>query len=351
MSTADRVVDLRSDFLSRPTDAMIEAMGRAARESSAFGLREDKHVKALESEVATLLGKEDALFCPTCTQANQIAINIHCQPGEAVAAEASSHVFTSEAGALAALSGVMARPVPGADGRMDQAVLSEVLGPADALRARVALVVLENTHVRTGGRVMPLERMRAQSAIAARAGAAVHLDGARLANAAVALNVDMSELASVAQSVALSLNKGLGAPLGAVLAGSRGFIDKALEIRQRFGGGWRPAGIPASAALLAIRDWQSRIFDDHSRAKLLAKQLADIPGVAVDAPVDSNLVIASMVGYSAAELALELEHHAVKVLAFTATGVRMALYNDIADSDVSRVIDAFTRICEGAGPQ
>lgn len=344
------MVDLRSDFLSRPSEAMIEAMNQAARSASAFGLREDPYVRRLETRVAAELGKQEALYCPTCTQANQIAIHLHCRPGDVVAAEADSHVFTSEAGAYAALSGTVAMRIPGQHGVMNSEALARALAPGDSLGVGVGLVVMENTHVRSGGCVVPVACMAVQRSIAADAGVPVHLDGARLPNAAIAQAMPLATLAACADSVSLSLNKGLGAPLGAVLAGASDFIGEAERVRQRLGGGWRPAGIPAAAAIVALDDWQSRITRDHRRARRLAQTLAELPGLVVDLEqVQSNLILAALDGMNAAELTDALAAHDVLVLAYLEFKVRLAIHANIDDGDVDRVAAAFRAVATGRG--
>jgi threonine aldolase len=338
-------VDLRSDLLTRPTEQMIAAMTEAARGPATFGLREDADVQRLEARVATELGHEDALFCPTCTQANQIAIHLHCRPGDSLAAEAHSHVFTSEAGSLSALSGVMPVPVPGYRGIMELGELQAALNAGDALRSSVGLVLIENTHVRSGGCVVPLAAMNEQRAAARAAEVPVHIDGARLPNAALALGTSMAELGAMADSVSLSLNKGLGAPLGAALAGSSGFIAAAERVRQRLGGGWRPASIPAAAALVAFDDWPERLTADHLRARRLAEGLQQIARVRIDIEqVQSNLVVAEVEGISAVELTAALRAADVLVLPYSDTLVRLALYGGIRDEDVDSVVAAFSKI-------
>lgn len=336
------MLDLRSDFLTRPTAEMITAMNEAALTPPAFGLREDKHVQILERRAAEVLGKEDALFCPTCTQANQIAINVHVSPGESVAAEADAHIFTSEAGAYSALSGAVAAPVQSADGHVDLAHLASVVESPAGLGTKTGLVVLENTHVRSGGRVIPEEVLSAAYAVARQADTPLHLDGARLPNAAVALGCDLTDLSRHSDSVSLSLNKGLGAPLGAILAGTAEFIEAAVQVRQRFGGGWRPAGIPAAAALLALEGWGEWIAEDHVVAKLLGEALAEVPGVVIDQDqVQSNLVLAAVEGMTAQELTTRLARASVLVLPYLSDAVRIAIYRDVTRGDVGRIVEAF----------
>lgn len=343
------LVDLRSDILTRPTQPMLRAMDEAARARPAFGLREDPYVAQLEAHVARLLGTEDALFCPTCTQANQIAIHLHCRSGDLVAAESESHVFTSEAGAPAALSGVMPLRVPGRRGVGSTSEIEQALGGRDPLRARVAMLLLENTHVRSGGCVVSLAEMRGQRALANRYGVALHIDGARLPNAAIALNESLGALAQGADTVSLSLNKGLGAPLGAVLAGSAQSIAIAERVRQRFGGGWRPAGIPAAMALAALHDWEVRIEQDHRNARVLADGLLEIPLVGVDLKqVQTNIVLAKIEGMDASALAAALADQGLLVLPYGMTEVRLVTYHDIGEPEIAGAIRAFELVASGA---
>ncbi|MBT6278186.1 MAG: hypothetical protein HOI95_29135, partial [Chromatiales bacterium] len=339
--------DFRSDFLSRPTQAMRDAMADAGVTPSAFGLREDPFVQRLEERAARLLGKEDALFCPTCTQANQIAINLSIHPGQAVAAIADAHIFTSEAGAVAALSGGVVLPVAGEHGVMDDSALAAALVPGDSLRPSVGLVVEENTHVRSGGRVIRETALRDHARSAERHGIPVHIDGARLPNASIALDVPMQQLARHSSSVSLSLNKGLGAPLGAILAGSAAFIQEAEVVRQRLGGGWRPAGMIAAAALTALDAWEPRITADHRRAQGMVNALHNAEGVLVEPQqVQSNLILAAVRNIGADELVHELEGAGVLALKFGPAHIRLAIHADIDDDATNRAIDAMTGIAK-----
>ncbi|MDP6884794.1 MAG: beta-eliminating lyase-related protein, partial [Rhodospirillales bacterium] len=252
-TAAAEVFDLRSDFISRPTAAMVEAMVAASAEKPAIGFREDPVVSRLEAQSAELLGKEDALFCPTCTLCNQIAVNAFCRPGDILLTPPKAHVLTSEGDAAAVLSGVRAECVEAQRGAMLPAALEAALArQAGEGKARIGAVLVENTHLRAGACAVPEDNMKTVAELAAATGVAVHLDGSRLFNAAAFLGVGVTDLTRHADTVALSLNKGLSAPLGAVLAGSADFIAVAVDIRQRFGGGWRPAGIPAAAGIVAL---------------------------------------------------------------------------------------------------
>jgi threonine aldolase len=344
------VIDLRSDIVSRPTEAMIEAMVEAARSPSGFGLTGDPTVRRLEESAADKLGKESAVFCPTCTLCNQIAVHLRCRPGESFVAEAWSHVILAEAGAVAALSGAMPVCVPGRRGVPDLVDLERAVRKGDAQRSRTALIVTENTHVYSGGAVVPMAAMRGIRDFAQDKAIPVHLDGARLFNAAAFLGVTGREVARHADSVALSLNKGLGAPIGAILAGDRDFINEAVRVRQMFGGGWRPAGIPAAAGIVALETMIDRMADDHRNARRLAEGLATCRGVDVNLDeVDTNIVLAridrSLIPVG--DFVRRLEDKDILIMEFTVVlpdTVRLVLHHDIGPDEVDRTIETVAAI-------
>jgi len=326
---------------------MIEAMIRAAKEPCSFGLRESPLQRHLEELAAEILGKEDALFFPTCSMCNQTAINIHCSPGDKFIAESESHCVLSEAGAPAAVSGVMARLVPGRRGLMAMDLLEAAFDPGDDLRSKTSLMVLENTHNRAGGAVLSESQIRAQTEMARVHGAAIHLDGARIFNAAVALKVPVQNLTRHVDSVAVSLNKGLSAPLGAVLAGEKGFIAEAVRVRQRMGGGWRPTNILAAAGIVALERMIERLAEDHARARRLAEGIADCSGISVDpAAVQTNIILADLnhSRYHIQEFIERLAAENILVIQFGQETLRMALHWEIDEEKVDRAIEVFRRI-------
>jgi threonine aldolase len=340
-------IDLRSDFVGRPTPEMRSAIALAAEKPGAFGLREDPLQRRLEELAAELLGKEDALFLPTCTMCNQTAIHVFCSPGEAFAAEAQSHCILSEGGGPAALSGATAKGLAGKNGFVDPLVLEGALGEGDELRPRTSLVVLENTHNWSGGSVLTLAQMKEVSRVARSHGVPVHLDGARLFNAAVYLGVPASELAAQADSAAISLNKGLSAPLGAVLAGSREFIARAMRVRQRFGGGWRPAGILAAAGIVALETMIERLAEDHVHARKLAQGIAECPGISLDlASVQTNIVMVEINHpvKSIDRIIDALARRDILVLRFGPKRIRLVTYWEIGQEQVKAVVQAFRDI-------
>lgn len=286
-------IDLRSDTVTRPDEAMRRAMATAEVGDDVFG--EDPTARRLEEAAAALLGHEAALFVPTGTMGNQVALHLHSRgagTGAEVLCEERSHVLLYEMGAMAALSGLLPRPLPGDRGRLDPATVEAAIAPDVPYVARTAVIVAENTHNMHGGTVTRPEAAAALVAVAHRRGLPIHLDGARLFNAAVALGVEAAELAAGFDSVMVSLSKGLGAPVGSLLAGGAAFIAEARRVRKMFGGGMRQVGVLAAAGLVALEDGPARLAEDHQNAAYLATELAALPGIALDpATVETNIVI------------------------------------------------------------
>ncbi len=285
----ESVIDLRSDTVTRPTPAMRAAIEAAEVGDDVFG--EDPTVNRLQDKVAAKLGKEAALFVPSGTMSNQICVKAHTQPGDEMLCEASCHIYVNEAGAPAALSGVTCRTIEGDFGILDVSQLHDKIRPVNDHQVRTRLVVLENTHNRGGGRVYPLEKIIAISSWARRHGLIMHLDGARLWNAMIATGVSAEEWARHFDTVSVCFSKGLGAPIGSALAGSREFITRAKRIRKMLGGGMRQAGMAAAGALFALEHHVDRLAEDHRNAQVIAQAVADTPGLLLDPPeVETNLV-------------------------------------------------------------
>jgi threonine aldolase len=283
------VIDLRSDTATQPTDGMREAIARAAVGDEQR--REDPSVNELERRTADLLGHEEAVFLPTATMANQIALRLLSRPGDELLADAHSHLFLSELGGPAVHSGLAMRPLPAVAGRFDgQTVRAAVWNPRDIHRPVTRIVSLENTNNSAGGRVWRAEQVEDVAAACRELGLSLHLDGARLLNAAVALGVPAAELARPADTVTLCLSKGLGCPLGALVAGSAERMAQARRLKHLFGGAMRQAGIVAAAGLYALDHNVERLADDHARARRLAEGLADA-GLPVELEqVETNFV-------------------------------------------------------------
>src|SRR5438876_1733963 len=257
----ERFIDLRSDTVTRPTPGMRAAIQAAEVGDDVFG--EDPTVNRLQERVAALLGKEAALYVPSGTMSNQIAIKTQTVPGDELLCEATCHVYNYEAGGPAVLSGVMCRTIDGDCGLVDVSQLADKIRPVNEHLVRTRLVCLENTHNRGGGRIYPLEKIRAISSWAHRHGLLVHLDGARLWNAVVATGIPAAEWAKHCDSVSVCFSKGLGAPIGSALVGTRELVAKARHIRKLFGGGMRQAGVAAAGALYALEHHIERLAEDH----------------------------------------------------------------------------------------
>jgi len=283
-------VDLRSDTVTRPDEAMRQAMARAEVGDDVLG--EDPTVRGLEEEAAEAMGCEASLFVPSGTMGNQIALHLHRRSGGEVLCEARSHVLLSEMGAMAALSGMIPKPIASVDGRLDPEAVEAAIAPDISYRSRTALLVVENTHNFAGGRVSARPLLESLLAVARRHGLPVHLDGARLFNAAEALGVEPASLAQGFDSVMFCLSKGLGAPVGSLLCGSRSFIREARRVRKMLGGGMRQVGVLAAAGLVALREGPARLAADHAHARWLAAELAAVPGLEIDpAGVETNILV------------------------------------------------------------
>jgi len=286
---ATPVIDLRSDTVTKPTPGMRAAM--AAAEVGDDVYHEDPTVNSLEERVADLLGTEAAVFVPSGTMSNQLAVRSHTQPGDELICEEFCHIYNWEAGAPAQLSGVTSRPVRAEYGILDLDQLRDKVRPDNEHMVRTRLVCLENTHNRGGGRIFPLDKVREISAWARSHGLLMHLDGARLWNAIVATGVPAREWARHFDSISVCFSKGLGAPVGSALAGPTAFIARARRSRKVFGGAMRQAGVLAAGVLYALDHHIDRLAEDHRNAQVIAQAVADTPGLQLDPPdVHTNLV-------------------------------------------------------------
>jgi len=284
------MIDLRSDTVTRPTPAMRQAMAAAEVGDDVYG--EDPTVNRLEKEAAAVLGKEAAIFVPTGTMGNQIAIRLHTEHGQELICESRSHVLDWEMAMMAAFSGCQARTVEGERGILTWEKIRRAIGPKIYYRQPTGLVCIENTHNMAGGMVTPLDVMKEIWRGAKEAGLPVHLDGARVFNAATALGKGVAELTAGFDTVMFCLSKGLGAPVGSVLAGSARAIERARVLRKSLGGGMRQAGVLAAAGLIALNEMPKRLGEDHANAKLLAEAVANEPAAEIDLDaVQTNIVI------------------------------------------------------------
>ena len=281
-------IDLRSDTVTCPTPAMRRAMAEAVVGDDVYG--EDPTVRMLEARAADLVGKEAALFMPSGTMANQVAIRVHTEPGDAMIVSSGAHMYLYEGGGAAALSGVHT-VVVGDEGRFTAEEARAAAYPSDSHFARTRLICIENTHNRSGGRIFPQQDQHQIARFADEAGLRLHLDGARIFNAAIASDTSVLELARPFDTVAFCLSKGLGAPVGSMLCGKRVLIERAHRFRKMLGGAMRQAGILAAAGLYALEHNVERLHEDHANARHLAGMLVDVPGVEhVQAP-ETNIVV------------------------------------------------------------
>ncbi len=330
-------IDLRSDTMTRPTRAMRRAMAEAEVGDDLWG--EDPTVNRLQEKAAALLGFEAALYVATGTMANEIAIRLLVLPGQFVVAEERSHVIEYEMAGMAVLSGALARSLPSADGKLWPAAMRAVAKAPGINRPAVGMVVLENTHNLAGGTVSTSPEMREAIATARELGWNVHVDGARLFNAAVALGVPARELVEGADTVMIALSKGLCCPIGSILASSADRIREARRIRSQFGGGWRQAGIVAAAGLVALDSMIPRLADDHANARLLAEALASRRGIEVIAP-ETNIVVGRIPSGTAGAAAEALKPHGVLAVPMDATTLRFVTHHDVSRDDCLRAADA-----------
>src|SRR3954471_9038689 len=308
---------------------------------------EDPTVHRLQDGVARLLGTEAALFVPTGTMANQICVRVHTQPGDELICETTSHVYVWEAGAPATLSGVTTRPVDGEYGVLDVEQLRDLLRPNSEHYTRSRLVVLENTHNRGGGRVYPHEKVEAISSWAHANGLAMHLDGARLWNAHVTTGRPLADSCKPFDSVTVAFSKGLGAPIGSAVAGTREFVAKARRARKLFGGAWRQAGVLAAAALYALDNHLPKLAEDHRNARVLADAVRDNPGLRLDPPeVETNLVWFEVDPelMPAPRLAAALKERGVLVHPAGPTTLRACTHLDVSAADVEFAADALRQV-------
>ena len=329
------IIDLRSDTLTKPTPAMREAMFTAEVGDDVFG--EDPNVNALEEEVADLLGHEAALYCASGTMCNQIAILAHTRPGDQLICYENAHVYLYEGGGAAANAGVTARRLSGKRGVLSPEDLAPHVNVDDPHFPNTRLVCIENTVNKGGGACWELSDVQSVSGFCKEHGLALHLDGARLFNAVVAKGYSAKEFTSEVDSVSICLSKGLGAPVGSVLAGPKDFIHQARRIRKRFGGGMRQAGILAAAGRYALRNHVDRLVEDHRRAKTLAEVLDALPWVDDVVPVETNIVIFHPKA-PASEVLKDLESVGIRAVPFGPTAIRLVVHLDISEE----MIEAFT---------
>ena len=332
------MIDLRSDTVTRPTEGMRRAMMEAPLGDDVFG--EDPTVNRLEEHVADLLGKEAAIYAPSGTMTNQIGVYVNTGRAEEVLIHEGAHVFVYEGGAPALLSGVQLRTLPGDGGILDVETVKKAIRPENVHFPRSRLLCLENTHNTAGGKVYPLEDFAAAAAVAREEGLKVHLDGARLFNAQAATGIPAREWCEHADTVSVCSSKGLGAPVGSLLAGTEEAIHEARRARKAFGGGMRQAGVIAAASLYAFEHHQERLAEDHERARTLAERLREV-GYEVATP-ETNLVLVEV--DKPEEFLEALAREGVLATPGKPGYVRLCTHLDVDDADIEAAVEAAARI-------
>jgi threonine aldolase len=339
------MIDFRSDTVTKPTEEMREAMFNAEVGDDVYG--EDPTVNRLERLAAKILGKEDALFVTSGTQGNQVAILTHCRPGDEVILEAESHIFLYEAGAASALAGVQPRPIRGTKGAMDPSDVKKAIRGEDIHYPYSGLICLENTHNKAGGKVIPIETMKAIYEIAKEKDIPVHLDGARLFNAAVAAGVPVTEFTQYVDTVQVCLSKGLSAPVGSILAGSKSFIKEARKWRKRLGGGLRQAGVLAAPGIIALEKMVDRLAEDHANARQLAEGLSTIPGLQVDVNgVETNIILCNIqeTGLSNEEFLARLKEAGILAVPFDEGIIRFVTHREVTSDMVEMALQRIRQL-------
>ncbi|MFQ5709424.1 MAG: low-specificity L-threonine aldolase [bacterium] len=339
------MIDLRSDTVTKPTPDMRKAMAEAEVGDDVFG--EDRTVNHLQEMVADLLGKDAALFVPSGTMGNEICINCHTRPGDEVICEYGCHIYNYESGAAAFLSGVQVRPIVGKRGVITCEQVEAVIHPPHYYLPRSAVIAVENTHNSAGGTIFPRDELVRLHQLAQRHNLKLHLDGARIWNAAVASGIAVKEFAQHCDSISVCFSKGLGAPVGSAIAGSQAFIEEARRLRKLYGGGMRQVGILAAGAQFALEHNLDRLAEDHANAKLLAENLLEIPGIELDLDsVQTNIVIFDIdkTGRSVHEIANTLKNKGVLVVPFGRTTMRAVTHLQITRQDITKTAKIFSEI-------
>ncbi len=341
-----RIIDLRSDTMTKPTDAMRRAMADAEVGDDVFG--EDPSINRLEKMAAERLGKEAALFVASGTMANLVSLLAHCGRGDEIILGSQAHTFLAEQGGSAAIAGIHPRTLPNQpDGKLDLDDIKFAIRGDNIHFPRTRLIILENTHNGCNGYPLDADYMQAVGEIARRQKLKIHVDGARIFNAAIALNVDPKDLVAEADSVSFCLSKGLAAPVGSVICGTQNFIDKARRARKVVGGGMRQAGVLAAAGIVALNEMVDRLADDHVNASKLAEGLSDMEGLDIDPNgIKTNIVYFEITrkDLPAIELEKRLNAEGVKISAFGPRRLRAVTHYHISSEDIDMALDSFLKI-------
>lgn len=344
------IIDLRSDTVTEPTHEMRQAMANALVGDDGYG--EDVTVNRLESLTADMLGKESALFVPSGTMGNLVALMTHTRHGDEVILDAKSHIYEYELGGVSAIAGASPRPLPFENGRLAPEVLRAAMRVPYMLHPPTTLLCLENTHNQAGGTVVTPEQTAEVVTVAREHGLKIHLDGARIFNAATSLGVDVRELVRPVDSVMFCFSKGLSAPVGSALVGGKEFVDQARRIRRMLGGGMRQVGVLAAAALVALESSVDRLGDDHANARLLAEGLAAIDDRMLDPDtVQTNIVNCdvSVLGHDTDSFIQALQPYGIRINPRRPTRVRMVTHRQITEEDIHRTLKVVAQLADGTG--
>lgn len=337
------IIDLRSDTFTKPSMEMLEAMFQAKVGDDVF--REDPSVNELEAICADMFNMEDALFCPSGTMTNQIAIKCHTTPGNEVICEKQSHIYIYEGGGIASNSSCQVKPIDGDRGRINANQVLEAINSDDIHKPITTLVSIENTCNRGGGSCYELSDLQAIKDTCNENNLKLHLDGARLFNAMVAKNQDAKDYGILFDSISICLSKGLGAPVGSVLLGNQQFINKARRVRKVFGGGMRQAGYLAAAGTFALKNNIARLSEDHQNAKRIAEVLNKKDFVAHILPVETNMVIFEIQGkFTAQSLAEYLKKEQILCIPISSTQIRMVTHLDVTTSMIDRLVELIEKM-------
>ena len=331
------ITDLRSDTFTKPSAGMLQAMFTAAVGDDVFG--EDPTVNKLEAIAADLFGMESAVFCPSGTMTNQIAIKCHTQPGDEIICEKLSHVYIYEGGGIAFNSGCQVKTIDGDRGRLTANYIAQNINPKDIHKANTSLVCLENTTNRGGGACYEFAEIERVKHICLQNNLKLHLDGARLWNALIAKGETPKQYGEMFDSISICLSKGLGTPVGSLLLGNKPYIKKARRIRKVFGGGMRQAGYLAAAGIFALENNLNRLQDDHDNAKKIASTLSAKSFVGEILDVETNIVIFEILApYTPESFAALMEEHSISVMAISPTQVRMVTHLDVSNEQVDKLV-------------
>ena len=338
------MIDLRSDTLTKPSAAMRRAMAEAEVGDDVYG--EDPTINNLEQTAAAIMGKEAALLLPTGTMGNTIAIKLHTSHGQEVICESRAHILNYELSMMAWFAGCVARPIVATRGLLSWKQIEKEIRPLGPHWAPTGLIEIENSHNMAGGSVYPLRTIKEIAAGAHSHGLKVHMDGARVFNAAAALGCPVKEIVEPVDSVMFCLSKGLGAPVGSMLAGTKQDMDRGRLLRKRLGGGMRQAGILAAAGLIALEEMPARLPEDHQHAQMLAAALAEGSGVVVESPVETNIVIADFEAsrYTASEFCEAMKENGILLNPISPTKARFVTHVDVSHENIEKVAAAIRKL-------